>query len=327
MSQLIVRYRDGEIVRWGRLNGDGPVHPKDRLDVAPLKLSATTTDALIAALDQGGVQVEETITVTVTASSLLSPVTSDAFVLCQGLNYNSHAEEAQQGNRKSNLIFPKASSALNGPYGDIVRPAEVELLDYEVEFGVVLRTRLGAGDRVTDANIGDFVAGVVLCNEASARDTMFGTTFLQWFQGKGYRTFCPAGPVLWLLDRSEVAETLANIEIGLSLNGEPRQSAPSTDLIWKPAESLTFIAESMDMKRGDMVLTGTPGGVTVHATNRLIEILKTHLMDDDTRKRELRVELTKGRPVMQPGDLVTATLCDTRTGRTIGGLANRVVAG
>ena len=73
------------------------------------------------------------------ASQLLSPVTGDAQVFAQGLNYQDHAAEAQQHVRRSNLIFAKASSSLTGPFSPIVRPAEVELLDYEVELGIVLR--------------------------------------------------------------------------------------------------------------------------------------------------------------------------------------------
>ncbi|HWM69384.1 MAG TPA: fumarylacetoacetate hydrolase family protein [Steroidobacteraceae bacterium] len=325
MSKLIVRYRNGTGVRWGRLQGPGPVASSDTLTVLPLAVNATTTQALIDAFEGADVPVEAPVKVP--AGELLSPLTSDTVVLCQGLNYGGHAEEARHRIRKSNLIFPKASSALTGPYADIVRPREVQLLDYEVEFALVLRTSLNATTEVTDSNIGDYVAAVVLCNDVSARDTMFGATFLQWFQGKSYRTFCPNGPVLWLLDRSEVAETLPNLEISLSLNGELRQKAPSSDLIWKPAESLTFIASNMDLKSGDALLTGTPAGVTAAASEKLVDILKTHLMDDEVRKRELRIEMIKGRPFMQPGDIVTATLHDRRTSQVIGGLSNRIVAG
>src|SRR6202040_4257213 len=130
---------------------------------------------------------------------------------------------AQHAVRKSNLIFSKASSSLTGPYNDIVRPASVQLLDYEVEFGVVLRKTLTEPIEITDSKIGDIVAGIVLANDVSARDTMFGSTFFQWFQGKSARTFCPVGPALWLLDRDEVAEALGSIQITLWLNGELRQ--------------------------------------------------------------------------------------------------------
>jgi 2-keto-4-pentenoate hydratase/2-oxohepta-3-ene-1,7-dioic acid hydratase in catechol pathway len=324
MGKLVVRYRDADAVHWGLLEGEAPAGPDDSITVLPLLTDATTTAALITALEAGGV--DNGPSVSLAADRLLSPVTDDASIFCQGLNYGSHAAEAQHHVRKSNLIFSKASSALTGPYSNIVRPAEVELLDYEVELGVVLRTDLRAATQVTDATIGDVVAGVVLSNDVSARDTMFGATFLQWYQGKSYRTFCPVGPVLWLLDRDDVAETLVNLEISLWLNGELRQSAPSTQLIWKPGESLAYISKQMDLKRGDLLLTGTPGGVTSPASPKLVDILKDHLMDDDVRREALRAEMVKTRPFMKPGDVVTAMLRDVRTGRSLGGLANRIAA-
>jgi 2-keto-4-pentenoate hydratase/2-oxohepta-3-ene-1,7-dioic acid hydratase in catechol pathway len=322
MGRLLVRYRNTDAIRWGELEGHAPRQPNEIVSVLPLTVHADTTSDIISALDQTHVRREPKIEVS--ADQLLSPVTNDAQIFAQGLNYVAHASEAQHANRKSNLIFTKASSAITGPYGDVVRPSEVQLLDYEVEFGLVLRRDIGEGQEVTDATIGDVVAGVVLCNDVSARDTMFGATFFQWYRGKSYRTFCPTGPALWLLERDEVRDTLRNLEIKLWVNGELRQSANSQQLIWKPAESLSYIASSIDMRCGDLLLTGTPGGVTAPATPRMVEILKTHLLADDLRRDELRTEMTTGRPFLQPGDLVTATLVDSR-GLSLGGLANRIV--
>ena len=323
MSRLIVRFVDDGAPRWGEIDDAPPTRPDDVLQVRTLAPGARTTSDLIAALKEqpagAGAKLE------VRADQLLSPVTSDAQIFAQGLNYQAHAAEAQHAKRASNLIFAKASSSLTGPYGPIVRPTEVELLDYEVELGLVLRRDLGAGEVITDDNLGTAVAGFVLCNDVSARDTMFGTSFLQWFRGKSYRTFCPTGPVLVALDESEVFDLLSNLELKLWVNGDLRQSATSDQLIWKPAETLTYIASSMDMRRGDLLLTGTPGGVTAPATPKLVEILRDHLLADEVRRNELRAEMTKGRPFLQPGDVVTATLADRR-GKGYGGLANTIVA-
>ncbi len=323
MGSMIVRYRDADAVRWGRLEGPAPIHASDLVTVDPLAIQATTTGEVISAFESGALRTTSA-GAKIKASTILSPVTNDATLLCQGLNYLSHAAEAQHHVRRANLIFSKASSSLTGPYSPIIRPPEVELLDYEVEIGVVLRSDIRGPVEVTNANLGDFVAGVVLCNDASARDTMFGASFLQWFHGKSYRSFCPAGPVLYLLDRHEVATTLDNLEINLSLNNEPRQSARSTQLIYKPAETLTHISSWMDMKRGDMLLTGTPGGVTAPASAKLVEILKTHLMEDTVRRDAFRVEIVKTRPFMKAGDVVTATLHDSRLNISLGGHENTV---
>jgi 2-keto-4-pentenoate hydratase/2-oxohepta-3-ene-1,7-dioic acid hydratase in catechol pathway len=322
MAHLFVRYDSAGEPAWGQLTGPAPVYVTDTVDVRPLEGNTKTTRDLIALSSSrwelGKVQ-------RIGASQLLSPVTPDSRLICQGLNYQEHAAEAQQATRRSNLIFAKASSSLNGPFAPIVRPPEVELLDYEVEIGLVLRTALAAGAEVTDANIGTYVAGVVLCNDVSARDTMFGASFLQWFHGKSYRTFCPAGPVFYSLHPDEVSATLNGLSIKLWLNDELRQSASSAQLIYKPAETLTHLARYLDLDSGDMLLTGTPGGVTSPASPKLVEILRTHLMADEARRDALRIEMSKGRPFMKAGDVVRATLHDDLQGRALGGQANTIV--
>jgi 2-keto-4-pentenoate hydratase/2-oxohepta-3-ene-1,7-dioic acid hydratase in catechol pathway len=323
MAMLIVRYQEADRARWGRLAGNAPAHASDDLLVEPIVCDASTTRELLSELDSPR-GLATTAATRIPASRLLSPVTSGAQLICQGLNYATHAAEAQQHIRRSNLIFAKASSSLTGPFASIVRPPEVELLDYEVEIGLVIRRDILEATDITDANIGDVVAAAVLCNDVSARDVMFGASFLQWFQGKSYRTFCPAGPVLYWLERTEVRETLEHLQIQLSLNGELRQSASSAQLIFKPAETLAALSTQIDLRRGDMLLTGTPGGVTAPASPKLVEILKTHLMADTVRRDELRVEMVKFRPFMKPGDVVTATLVDTLRDQQIGGQENRI---
>ena len=323
MPSLIVRYQDGPGFRWGRLLGAAPLSPSDEVRLNPLPWHAESTAALLRAL-QDSVPDDPTVA-TIQASALLSPITVDATLVCQGLNYVSHAQEARHGDRKSNLIFGKASSSITGPYADIIRPTEVELLDYEVEFAMVMRRALGAADSASVRNIGDYVAGIVLCNDVSARDVQFGESLLQWFRGKSYRTFCPVGPALWLLDPEEVAPALDALDLMLAVNGESRQKANSQQLIFKPVETLNYVGSVLDLKAGDLLLTGTPGGVTAPVTPRVVEIIQTQLMHDEARRDQLRVEMTKGRPFLRHGDIVTATLSDARTGRLLGGLRNAVV--
>ena len=322
MAHVLVRYHSVGEPSWGRLTGPAPLSANDIVEVQPLKGNPKTIRELIALSSD---RWEFGKTLRIGASQLVSPVTPDSRLVCQGLNYQEHAAEAQHAARRSNLIFAKASSSLNGPFAPIVRPPEVQLLDYEVEIGLVLRTALTAGVEVTDANIGTYVAGVVLCNDVSARDTMFGASFLQWFHGKSYRTFCPAGPVFYSLSPEEVSATLNGLSIKLWLNDELRQSAASAQLIYKPAETLAHLARYLDLDGGDMLLTGTPGGVTSPASPKLVEILKTHLMADDARRDALRIEMTKGRPFMKAGDVVKATLHDDLHGRALGGQANTIV--
>ena len=322
MSELIVRYRNGKAVRWGQLVGASPRSPDEELTVKPLRISAETTAAFLSQRAAGSVA--HAPGESIKASQLMSPVTPDASLVCQGLNYSSHAQEARHAERKSNLLFAKAGSSITGPYDDIVRPAEAELLDYEVEFALVMRRRLGSGDRISRDNIGEYVAGVILCNDVSARDIQFGESLLQWFRGKSYRTFCPVGSALWLLEPAEVAPALARLELRLSVNGELRQEATSAQLIWKPVETLNYVATILDMRAGDLLLTGTPGGVTSPVTPAMVEIIRTRLLADEARRDGLRAEMTKGRPFLRHGDVVTATLTDLESGRCLGGLCNRV---
>lgn len=329
MAISIVRYLDdaGD-PRWGRLTSRPPVAPEDVIEVTELALDGTaSTGELISAFDRNPQAFERGQSRQTKAKSLQSPVTKDATLICQGLNYSDHAAEAGHHQRKQNLLFAKASASLSGPYDDIVRPAGVELLDYEVEVGIVLRAKLGIGDTVDVSNIGSYVAGVVLCNDVSARDVMFAASFMQWYQGKSYRTFCPAGPVLYLMAQSEVATTLENLEISLSYQGEQRQHAITSQLIYKPAETLTQLAAITDLHVGDMILTGTPGGVIAQGTPKLVEALKTHLLDDTRRRDEMRIEMKNLANFLQPGESVSLTMRDLQANVDLGGQYSVIAEG
>ncbi len=106
-----------------------------------------------------------------------SPISDDIQMFAQGLNYASHREEAglvQEAEKEENLVFCKHPSSLCGPNDDILRPNGVELLDYEIELGVILKKSINEPTQVTDDNIGDYLGALVLCNDVSARDLMFG---------------------------------------------------------------------------------------------------------------------------------------------------------
>jgi 2-keto-4-pentenoate hydratase/2-oxohepta-3-ene-1,7-dioic acid hydratase in catechol pathway len=325
MPILVVRYiLDGE-PHWAKLSGAPPERAMDKVTIWPIKTSAKTTSGLIAEIDSGQALVTDTA-VTIAAADLLSPVTEDAQLICQGLNYGDHSSESGVHVRKRNLIFMKASSSLSGAYDDIVRPGEVQLLDYEIEIGLVLRQDIREAVEITDENIGEYVAGVVLCNDISARDVMFGAIFLQWFEGKSFRTFCPTGPVLYLVEPQDTAETLRSLEMTLSLNGELRQSAVSDKMIFKPTETLTHLSSRINLKRGDVLLTGTPGGVIAQPNLEVKRILETQLMSDQTRQAALCAEFHTLATFLKPGDVITANLRDLRTNLALGGQHTAVVA-
>ena len=233
--------------------------------------------------------------------TLLAPVTDDVQIFCQGLNYASHREEGGVDTAKGeNLIFTKPPSSISGPHDDIIRPAGCTLLDYEIELALVLRRTVPAHTQVTADTLLHYVGGITLTNDVSARDLMFGAPMMQWFKGKGQRTFCPTGPILYLIDPDQT-DLIDNLHLTLTLNGNVRQDATTDQLIFKPAETLTELASFASANRGDMLLTGTPGGVILNATPRVgLAILLNFTRD--ARRREKLINTQKSVRYLQPGD-------------------------
>lgn len=239
--------------------------------------------------------------------ALLSPVSNDVQIFCQGLNYASHKEEGGlTGEKGQNLIFTKPPSTICGPNDDIVRPGGCELLDYEVELALILKQDLPANTSVDKTNLLDYVGGLTLANDVSARDFMFGAPMMQWFKGKGQRTFCPTGPILYLLDDSDQV-LLSNLQLTLSVNGEIRQDATTDQMIFKPEETLTELASFADIKTGDMLLTGTPGGVTLNASFKVGLAILLNFTNDDKRRQKL-VKTQDSVRYLEPGDQLTLSL-------------------
>jgi 2-keto-4-pentenoate hydratase/2-oxohepta-3-ene-1,7-dioic acid hydratase in catechol pathway len=255
---------------------------------------------------------------------LLAPLTRDVQIFCQGLNYASHREEGGVNVAKGeNLIFSKPPSSICGPCDEIVRPAGCELLDYEIELALVLKGDLPAHTNVTAETLLDYVGGLTLTNDVSARDFMFGAPMLQWFKGKGQRTFCPTGPVLYLIDADESA-LLDNLHLTLKVNGEVRQDATTDQLIFKPAETLTELSAFADVNCGDMLLTGTPGGVILNATPRVgLAILLN--FTNDVRRRTKLVNTQKKVRYLQPGDRLELELRSRDGSLDLGVQANTVI--
>ena len=235
---------------------------------------------------------------------LLCPLSPGTQLYAQGLNYADHRAESglsTDAKDEENLIFIKASSSLSGPLDAIVRPKDCVLLDYEIELGIVLKQEINSTTLITDANIGDYLGGLVLCNDVSARDHMFGAPMLQWFKGKSYRTFCPAGPVLYLLDSGDIAQ-LYSLNLELKLNGEVKQRASTRQLIHKPPKTLTDISAIADLNVGDCVLTGTPGGVLAeHSLKAALAIVLNFKNDKKRRVKFVQAQQAMNR-FLQPGD-------------------------
>jgi 2-keto-4-pentenoate hydratase/2-oxohepta-3-ene-1,7-dioic acid hydratase in catechol pathway len=230
-------------------------------------------------------------------------------MFAQGLNYASHRAEGglETEEDEINLVFYKAASTICGPNDDVIRPATVELLDYEIELGIVLKKDITDTTVVTDANLSDYLGGLILCNDVSARDEQFGAPVMQWFKGKSYRTFCPVGPVLYLMDEGDFAR-LYDLNLELKLNGDVRQQSSTDLLIHKPPKTLTDISEYANIYAGDCVLTGTPGGVITGVDLRTALAIVLNFRNDKKRRAKFTAAQKARATYMKPGDVMELSL-------------------
>lgn len=253
----------------------------------------------------------------------LPPVTAPCRIVCQGKNYAEHRVETGSSPDKPpfNLLFSKADSALTGPYATIRRPPGVRLLDYEIELGLVIGEPITADCRIDADNWHAYVAGLVLANDVSARDVQLGQG--QWFKGKSYRTFCPVGP--WIVPMDDaVRAAFDELELTLAVNGERRQHAFAGQMLFKPWETLAEIATIMDLGPGDLLLTGTPGGVALHVPPAWKQRLGA-LLFDEARRTQMFIERQARNPrYLKDGDVIEATI-RTADGRIDLGMQRLVV--
>ena len=306
MGICVIRFLESEeIVRWGIVENNL---------VMPLSTHYASHRDLMDAFSDNptSLQFSTDVAVPLETRQLLSPVTPDVQIFCQGLNYTSHQEEGGVKTGKGqNLIFTKPPSSICGPRDDIIRPANCQLLDYEVELALVLKRDVPADTEITNENLLDYVGGFTLANDVSARDLCFGAPMLQWFKGKGHRTFCPTGPILYLMNSEEV-DLLSNLRLTLSLNGESRQDATTDQLIFKPDETLTELASFTNLMKGDMLLTGTPGGVILNASPKVGLAIVMNFTNDKKRREKL-IKSQKDVRYLQPGDQLKLSL-ETKDG-------------
>jgi 2-keto-4-pentenoate hydratase/2-oxohepta-3-ene-1,7-dioic acid hydratase in catechol pathway len=201
-------------------------------------------------------------TVPVESLALVSPVTAPCRVLAQATNFASHVKDVGMNPKQIPLtFFRKASGSIAGPYDDVIRPAHVRLLDYEVEIGLVIGREMPVGTTITADNWTDYVAALVVTNDISARDIQLTKT--QFFESKSYPTFTPVGPALVLLDGDEL-KRFDDLRLRLWVNGELRQNMPvGGDMLFPPVEALQTLSRFQRLDRGDLVLTGTPVGTAL----------------------------------------------------------------
>jgi 2-keto-4-pentenoate hydratase/2-oxohepta-3-ene-1,7-dioic acid hydratase in catechol pathway len=237
--------------------------------------------------------------------SLLSPVTTPCRVVAQAVNYRSHARESGFGEDPPVVFFRKSSGSISGPTDDVLRPAHVRLLDYEIELGLVIRRGPVAGTTVGDADLPDHVAGLVMCNDVSARDLQL--TKGQFYESKSYPTFTPTGPRLVLLEPDDFAR-LPGLRLRLWVNGELRQDGTVADVITGPAAALSMLARFQRLDPGDLVLTGTPGGTALQAPPAVVAKMGDLLLPTPLKWRTFFSRQQRNPAYLKAGDMITASI-------------------
>jgi acylpyruvate hydrolase len=172
-------------------------------------------------------------------------------VICVGLNYAAHIEETQREHSDYPVLFTKFATTLTGPFDPIPLPPESEAIDYEGEIVIVIGER---GRRIPQGQALDHVAGYAIANDISIRDYQYKTH--QWLQGKAWDASTPIGPDLVTLDDIDGPLTLKTF-----VNGEKVQETSTELLIFDVATLVSTVSEFATLEPGDLILTGTPGGV------------------------------------------------------------------
>lgn len=194
------------------------------------------------------------------AAHLLSPVIPTK-VVCVGLNYKSHISEMGHETPVEPVIFVKPSTSVIGPGQPIAIPDGVGRVDYEGELGVVIGRRTHRASREQAAQN---VLGLVCGNDVTARDLQ--RIDGQWTRAKGFDGFCPLGP--WVATGLDPSD----LEVQTFVNGEIRQSARTSDMLFDPYSLVSFVSNVMTLVPGDVVLTGTPGGIGPIVDGDVVEV-------------------------------------------------------
>ena len=182
----------------------------------------------------------------------LLPPCSPTKIVCVGRNYSEHAKELGNAVPTEPLIFLKPTTSLIAHGDSIVYPALSQRVDFEGELGIVIGKR---ARHVKAADAWDYIRGFTCVNDVTARDLQKKDG--QWTRGKGFDTFCAAGP--YLAGRDEV--DFPSLRVQTLLDGELKQDGSVQDMIFPLDAIIEFVSAFMTLEPGDLIATGTPPGV------------------------------------------------------------------
>ena len=196
---------------------------------------------------------------------LLPPVLPGK-IICVGRNYAEHAKEHQADVPDVPLLFLKPPSSVIGPGQTIILPPQSQQVEHEAELVVVIGKR---GRWIDPADAGHHILGYTIGNDVTARDLQRKDG--QWTRGKGFDTFCPLGP--WI----ETELNPIDLMITCHVNGEMRQMASTRDMVFHIEQLIAFASSVMTLEPGDILMTGTPAGVSPLRAGDLVEVAIEHL--------------------------------------------------
>ena len=245
----LVRYGAAGEEKPGLIDGDGRLRD----------LSASIAEIDRAALSpQGLAELRklsvETLPLVSGKPRLGVPLTCISKLVCVGLNYRDHAEEAGMAIPTEPVLFMKATTCITGPTDPVIMPKGSAKTDWEIELGIVIGSI--ARDVPLERAL-EYVAGYVAVNDISEREFQLERGG-QWDKGKGCDTFGPIGP--WLVTRDEIPDP-QNLAMRLTVNGQIMQNGNTRTMIFGCAEIVSYISRFMTLLPGDVIATGTPPGV------------------------------------------------------------------
>lgn len=181
------------------------------------------------------------------------------------LNYGKHAEELGLNASEKPILFLKPVSSMTGHMSNIIRPSGTKYVHYEGELAVVIGKKCR---NVKREEVMEYVLGYTVANDVTARD-FITNVFRPPVQAKGYDTFCPVGP--WIVTKDEIPD-MHDLEIVTRVNGEVKQKDRTSSMIHSVEEIISHISSFMTLSEGDIILTGTPEGISPIRHGDVIEV-------------------------------------------------------
>jgi 2-keto-4-pentenoate hydratase/2-oxohepta-3-ene-1,7-dioic acid hydratase in catechol pathway len=186
---------------------------------------------------------------------LLAPIPKPGKIMAIGLNYADHVAELGVPTPKNQIWFAKLQSAVNGPYDPIQLPKASDMVDWEAELVFVIGKR---GKHIAKEDAAAHIFGYCCGNDISVRDWQNMTP--QWLLGKSFDTHAPFGP--WIVTSDELGDP-HTLGIRCFINGERRQNSNTKNLVFNIYDQIAHLSKAMTLEPGDIVFTGTPGGVAM----------------------------------------------------------------